>query len=226
MSPPETKTTVLPSEPTVVKVEDVLPSFVRFAQRQVPGFRVATAYRNVLLTLLAYFSDDQSECQQRGISLTKGLFLMGPIGCGKTTLMKLCAAFFATKTFRIVPARKISQQFAREGYTALLRYGSQSYRIKHLGYGPVIRYDQPITYCLDDIGVEPQAKHFGNEGNVIADVLLDRYEEFVSRGMITHVTTNLNTEELQQRYHERVRSRLREMSNLIRFPPDIPDWRQ
>ena len=208
-----------------MSIKDILPPFIRFAQNQLPGFTIESEYREIVITLLAYFSEDEAACWQRDMSLKKGLFLMGPVGCGKTTLIKLCRKFFAKKPFRIVPSRKISQQFVSEGYSALFRYGSQSYRIKHLGFGPIVFYDQPITYCLDDVGVEPFAKHFGNDCNVIAEVVLDRYEEFVHRGLITHLTTNLNAEELQQRYHERIRSRLREMCNLIAFPSEIPDWR-
>ena len=226
MNPPEKKTTASPSKQPAVNTEDLFPHFVRFAQSHLPDFTIAAEYQEIVTTLLAYFSEDKATCQQRNISLQKGLFLMGPVGCGKTTLIKLCRDFFAKKSLRIVPSRKISQQFANEGFSALLRYGSQSYRIKHLGYGPIVFYDQPITYCLDDVGVEPFAKHFGNDCNVISEVLLDRYEEFVRRGLMTHLTTNLNAEELQQRYHERVRSRLREMCNLITFPTEIPDWRR
>ena len=175
---------------------------------------------------MAYFSANQGACRTMNVDPKKGLLLMGPVGCGKTTIMKLCQNFFSKKAFQIVASRKISQQFAGEGYSALFRYGSQSYRIKHLGYGPIVFYDQPITYCLDDVGVEPFAKHFGNDCNVIAEILLDRYEEFVNRGLITHLTTNLDAQAFTQRYHQRVRSRLREMCNLIAFPTEIPDRRK
>lgn len=38
----------------------------------------------------------------------------------------------------------------------------------------------------------PVIERYGNDCNVIAEVLLDRYEQFVQRGMITHLTTNLD----------------------------------
>ncbi|NEW80482.1 MAG: ATPase, partial [Gelidibacter sp.] len=40
----------------------------------------------------------------------------------------------------------------------------------------------------------------------------------------THITTNLNAEELETRYGSRVRSRLREMLNVVAF--DSKDKRQ
>ncbi|NEW80122.1 MAG: ATPase, partial [Gelidibacter sp.] len=42
----------------------------------------------------------------------------------------------------------------------------------------------------------------------------------------THITTNLNAEELETRYGSRVRSRLREMFNLIGFDESTKDKRQ
>lgn len=39
------------------------------------------------------------------------------------------------------------------------------------------------------------------------------------------MTTNLNAEELERLYGDRVRSRLREMFNLISFPPEAKDRR-
>ncbi|HCY81161.1 MAG TPA: ATPase, partial [Xanthomarina gelatinilytica] len=41
----------------------------------------------------------------------------------------------------------------------------------------------------------------------------------------THLTTNLNALEIEDRYGERVRSRLREMVNVIAFPSSSPDKR-
>ncbi|WKN44291.1 hypothetical protein [Tunicatimonas pelagia] len=205
--------------------DEIYRRFIVSAHQQVPQFVVDEMNKPIIQKLLAYFSANYSSCQTLNVDPKKGLLLMGPVGCGKTTLMKLCWDFF-NKPFRIMASRKISQQFAQEGYPALFRYGSQSYRIKHLGYGPIVYYDQPIAYCLDDVGVEPFAKHFGNDCNVIAEVLLDRYEEFASRGLITHLTTNLDTQAFTQRYHQRVRSRLREMCNLIAFPTEIPDRRK
>ena len=168
---------------------------------------------------------------------------MGPVGCGKTTLMQLfgcwlsdgfslddqhsCSGQGSSKAshFRIIAARDVARQFLQDGYSVIDRYGAKSYRSKHLGYGPVLQYDQPITYCFDDLGTESDAKRYGNDCNVMAEVLLDRYDQFIRRGMITHLTTNLNAEALEDLYGDRVRSRLREMCNLICFPPEAKDRR-
>jgi hypothetical protein len=47
-----------------------------------------------------------------------------------------------------------------------------------------------------------------------------------TKGIITHATTNLNADELEDIYGIRVRSRLRSMFNLVSFPMSVPDKRK
>ncbi len=60
----------------------------------------------------------------------------------------------------------------------------------------------------------------------MAEIILSRYEQFISCGMLTHVTTNLSASEMDQLYGNRVRSRLREMLNLVSFDKASKDKRQ
>jgi len=60
----------------------------------------------------------------------------------------------------------------------------------------------------------------------MAEVLLSRYDLFVSKKLVTHITTNLSATELEQSYGNRLRSRLREMVNLIGFDKEVKDKRK
>jgi hypothetical protein len=80
--------------------------------------------------------------------------------------------------------------------------------------------------CFDDLGIETSIKHFGNECNTMGEILLSRYELMKYDGVITHATTNLNADDLEKLYGNRVRSRLREMFNVISFPESTSDKRQ
>ncbi len=85
----------------------------------------------------------------------------------------------------------------------------------------------PRTYCFDDLGTETSLKYYGNEAtNVMAEILLSRYDLFVSKGMITHITTNLSAYEIESAYGSRTRSRMRSMFNLIAFDNNVKDKRR
>jgi hypothetical protein len=75
----------------------------------------------------------------------------------------------------------------------------------------------PKIYCFDDLGAEQSLKYYGNECNVMSEILLSRYDLFISQRMITHITTNLSASELEEIYGNRVRSRFRETVNLVAF---------
>ena len=78
-------------------------------------------------------------------------------------------------------------------------------------------YGDKKFYCFDDLGVEPTGRHFGKDCNVMGEILLSRYDLFLSHKTKTHATTNLNAKELEERYGNRVRSRMRQLFNLIAF---------
>jgi hypothetical protein len=59
----------------------------------------------------------------------------------------------------------------------------------------------------------------------MAEILLSRYDLFISKKLQTHITTNLSASEIEKFYGNRVRSRLREMINLIGFERNITDKR-
>jgi len=59
----------------------------------------------------------------------------------------------------------------------------------------------------------------------MGEILLSRYDHFITNKMITHATTNLSAPELEALYGNRVRSRMREMFNLVAFDQSARDKR-
>ena len=60
----------------------------------------------------------------------------------------------------------------------------------------------------------------------MGEILISRFDIFKQKGIKTHITTNLNADELQEKYGERVLSRMREMFNLISFDENSVDKRK
>jgi len=69
-------------------------------------------------------------------------------------------------------------------------------------------------------------RYFGKDCNVLGEIILSRHELYLQRKIPTHANTNLNAVELEERYGERVRSRMRQMFNLIAFDKKSLDKRK
>ena len=182
-----------------------------------PRFRIDDIDRPVVVKLLAYFLQDEAVATAEGIDLHKGILLMGRIGCGKTSLMTLMRAL-APESYRpqIVSCRDISFEFGKIGYDAIARYSRNAF----FPYSSV-----PRVHCFDDLGVEQSMSFWGNNCNVMGEILLSRYDLLISHKMVTHVTTNLNSQELEEIYGNRLRSRMRAMFNLLGYDLSTADKR-
>ena len=178
-------------------------------------FKIIETDYPIVYKLIAYSLKDEPTCFQYGINLNKGILLTGPIGCGKTSLMNLMKYLTATEhKFFVKPCRDINFEFIQEGYQIIHKYSNGK-----------LYQSEPRTYCFDDLGTENNLKYFGNECNVMAEILLSRYDLFISKKLKTHITTNLSATEIEKHYGNRVRSRLREMVNLIAYDKSTPDKR-
>ena len=180
-------------------------------------------YTPLLQKLIAYFLRDEEQAVHHQLSLEKGILLTGPIGTGKTTLMSLLRLLSKHQLFMVKSCREVTFEFIKEGYQVIQKYSTFSFARSY-----PIEYDprKPITYCFDDLGTESALKYFGNTCNVMGEVLLSRYDYFIANNMITHATTNLSATELETLYGNRVRSRMREMFNLLSFDKGAEDKRR
>jgi len=184
-------------------------------------FRIWNEDRQLIYKLLVCFIHDRENATRLGLNPDKGILLTGPVGCGKTCLMKLMRLFqLQSGQFVLKSCREISFEFIKNGYEVIQKYGSTAGR-----YASQTE-KLPVTYCFDDLGTEQNLKYYGNECNVMGEILLSRYELFVSCGTLTHLTTNLSASEIESFYGNRIRSRMREMFNLISFSKDAKDKRK
>jgi len=180
------------------------------------SFRILEEDYPVIFKLIAYFRKDRFACGEYGINLSKGIMLAGPIGCGKTSLMSILK-FFAMPDakYSVKSCREVSFEFIQDGYGTIHKYSVGK-----------LYESAPKIICFDDLGIENNLKYFGNECNVMAEILLSRYDVFISKKIPTHITTNLSASEIEQQYGNRVRSRLRELCNLIAFDNAAADKRK
>ncbi|MBW4359350.1 AAA family ATPase [Flavobacterium taihuense] len=178
-------------------------------------FKIHESDYPIIYKLIAYFLKDEATCFQYNIDLNKGILLSGPVGCGKTSLMNVMKHLTPTEhKFSVKPCRDISYEFIQDGYQIIHKYSKGK-----------LYESEPKTICFDDLGTENNLKYYGNECNVMAEILLSRYDLFTAKKIQTHITTNLSASEIENVYGNRVRSRLREMINLIAYDKTVKDKR-
>ena len=150
--------------------------------------------KEIVMNICKYFSEDE----EGPYKLKKGLLIIGPVGGGKTALMK---AFLNNDKmpFNMQDCREIGDNFLRVGISALDEYLNIHKRLS--------------GYCFDDFGWDTGKKIYGNEINPMERIIDTIYKS----GMFTkcHLTTNLNMEMIEQQYGTRIRDRIREMFNCI-----------
>lgn len=125
-----------------------------------------------------------------------GMILMGSIGVGKTHMIR---------TPRMVSANQLCMDYKVHGIEAIS--AAINNQIAYQG-GKVI---------IDDIGTEEDVRHFGNQIDPVAYVIQRLYDvnQVADKPIQLIVTTNLNEQELKDRYGVRVVDRLWEMCDRI-----------
>lgn len=172
------------------------------------GYKFANdSHAAKIKNICCYFANDP-----RGkFDLSKGLFLVGHIGNGKTSLMR----FFSTNQlygFRIERMLDITGDYKSLGESAVKTYSNNVKASQNL-YGL-----EQYGYCFDDVGTEEiPAKHYGESKNVFAEILLSRYDNHLTPFNSTHATTNKDLTEIENIYGSRVYDRMKEMFNIVVF---------
>lgn len=196
---------------------------LELARQLYPEFVIDDNNHEAVRLIVAYFGK-YPEFEQAGYSLSKGIVLFGQVGSGKTLLMEIMNEIVKSGKkvdklkFIITSCPEISDTYAARGVLSLQPYGRESFCTQGNGYGTALIRSKPIHRCFDELGMEdPKSNHFGNYRNVMSDIFASRYEMWRKWGLLTHLTTNLSPESIEDIYGDRTRSRLREMCNFIKL---------
>lgn len=198
--------------------EYVLRAFAEAFHKQ---FVIDESNSEIFNILLWYFSSSQHlfEGNIEGLSRKKGIALYGAVGCGKTAMMKM---------FRSNPFQSYSVRGCSEISNLVEQQGSQEaeYFMDKIGTSRNIFRHFNLGICFDDLGLEPnETVYYGNRKRIMEEIIWTRYHKDLPFNM-THITTNLNAEDIHSRYGERIASRMNEMFNFISFPDNSPDRRK
>ena len=190
-------------------------SFITYASQNIGrAYEIDLANKAAINSIFSclVLKDDESigfDSLNRKITLKKGFFIFGDLGCGKSTLMRLLSEFKKINndsTYKFLTASEICQSYKQLGSIDKFTFNEDGVQGK------------PATYCIDELGRETKVvDNYGTKLDVISQVLQDRYVLWQSKGVITHLITNLDFEELGNRYGEFIKERIIEMCNVIEF---------
>lgn len=150
--------------------------------------------------IVAFWLARQS-CQ--GMDANKGLMLIGNVGSGKTLLMraasKVIADMYGVQSFGVKSCAELVRMFNEDGYG-----------------GDLDLWINAPHICLDDMGTEGDAIHFGKRTNLIGEIIEARYDRMMRGAKAwTNITTNLGVDKIKKNYGDRVYSRITHMCNVI-----------
>lgn len=171
------------------------------------GFRLDEHNERAYFAACAWANATAFDCASGPGDLTRGLYIAGPTGSGKTVLTKVVRKFADVcdshvKTFgHTYRLAAFADARADEIVADVARTGDLS---------PWV--DAPVL-CVQDLGAEPrEALYMGNRIEVLRQLIERRADR---DGGLLLVTSNLLPSALADRYGDRVASRIPQMCNLI-----------
>lgn len=150
--------------------------------------------KHFITTLCFFLSHDSRLLTELGYSMNKGLLIRGAAGLGKTYIPQ-CVEKNEYNPLSIISMLEISSEIQANGI-----------------------YEPPITdgvIYLDDVGSEePVVNHFGTKINFFKNFIETLYLKNRTFSKLI-ISTNINFAEIEARYGFRVRSRIKDMFNII-----------
>ncbi|WP_439882157.1 hypothetical protein ACSX1A_03130 [Pontibacter sp. MBLB2868] len=175
--------------------------------------------RDALLMICAYFTKDPVALEKYGMDPNKSLFVAGASGQGKTHFMTLIQKYMSRHCLDYSFAKKYAQdllpRFEEAGTQAIVGFA----RIRN-------PKGKLVDVYYDDVLSERPGRHYGGpEVMYMAEVINERYILYKSHNLKTFFTSNERSERMREVYGEKVLGRIKDMCNIVVFPPEATNWR-
>ncbi len=170
-------------------------------------FVVDSKNKSFLGHFCRYWNQEPAFEVLENISLQKGLMVFGSYGTGKTS------------GFQII------QRIAKQYQVPELWFPSISTQEVVAKFNvernkeDVVQYYSKGVFLFDDLGSEMEGNNIYQYGKeeVFVRILLNRYRIFETKGIKTHITTNLSMDQIENRYGRQISDRSIQMFNLLKL---------
>lgn len=181
--------------------------FLIIARAMVPGYTVTPALEGIIYRLITWVIGSPL----LGIDPRKGILLLGKVGIGKSTLLRILRAFSKRIGATLPVYSGTSQRYDYKPFLWMQRHAldiCDEYR----STGELSGLNAPIL-AIDDLGLDKPTSYFGNVTNPVASLISRRSDQ---NGDYLHlITTNLSRPQLAKLYGPRMESRLFGMNNVL-----------
>lgn len=182
-------------------------------------FYIPEQLKDLYWKLALYFSGD-IRMEEYNLSQKKGILIFGDVGCGKTSALKSFERN-PIQSFRTIMCSKVVGEYQEAGNEVIERYSdnhSNEYKSEYFGHNV-------LGFAFDDLGTETLGNYYKTTLEVMAELIMRRYDNASTRGNMTHITTNIVPEDIEKRYGLRVYDRMKSMFNVITLPTDAKSLR-
>lgn len=171
------------------------------------AFKLNDDNRKVVKTILRYFCGDENFDEYKLVknkaSLSKGLFISGDLGVGKTKLFEIIKATGVELYKQYGFKKTLFKNISCVSFVAAYMVSSQR---KHLEFNLSSFYKNRLV--IDDLGVENKAF---NSYELLEQLLFERHRYEA----LTFITTNISMTNVLERYGSRIADRIPQMCNII-----------
>lgn len=166
----------------------------------------------------SYFFNHEKLEEMKGIK-GKGIYLYGNIGTGKSLLFEILEYIYQDLESKKTQINLLNSIRIKTINTIELvdQYRSQLSRLGQLASNDLTLYQKNTKGSIhfEDLGTEKKINHFGNQIEVMSDILQLRYSNLNKTKCKTFITSNLTPEQVRERYGERVYDRMFQLFNFL-----------
>jgi len=185
------------------KMDVALSVVKRICQGIEPEFDSRPEIEDVYKQLIMWFHGDAAF----NGDLYRGIMLMGPTGTGKTLAMKVMNIYRQIDDIKFL----LHSRIYRMNYD-IIDVNCIVNAFLNNAFEGVDMYCSRYILCIDDIGSEmDRVKHYGNTLDVISYIIAERY----TKRLLTFGTTNFPIRVLEEKYDDRIISRMYALFNFI-----------